>query len=68
MNVYVIFGFGRDWHREGSTLLFIYEDKKKAKRRLAYLRKRLKSYLKLGGESNAYAYDSYELEEYEVIK
>jgi hypothetical protein len=63
MKVYVIFGQVK-W--EESVLLFIYEDVKKAKRRLTYLRKKLARYRKEGGQSNAY--DSYELEEYDVIK
>ncbi len=63
MKVYVVFG-GVKW--EGSTLLFIYEDEKKAKRRITYLRKKLARYRKDGGQSNAY--DSYDIEEYEVIK
>jgi hypothetical protein len=63
MKVYVIFGQVK-W--EESSLLFIYEDVKKAKRRLAYLRK-LRARYRKEGMSNI-AYDSYELEEYEVIK
>jgi hypothetical protein len=64
MKVYVIFGQVK-W--EESVLLFIYEDVKKAKRRLTYLRKRLSEYYRKDAMHRS-AYDSYELEEYEVIK
>jgi len=58
MKVYVIFGQVK-W--EGSTLLFIFEDAKKAKRKLVSLENRLK-------RRKDNSYDYYDLEEYEVIK